>query len=345
MRCRLPPAIVLLVLSPAIGELLSGSSPPAEFFNPFTFVLLAALYGGGAILVRELVLSWRKGWLSIFALGVAYGIVEEGLMCKSFFDPQWPDLGPLGVYGRWLGVNWVWAQGLTVYHAVFSIAIPILLVELAYPNERNKSWVSTEWLRVIGLLFVLDVLFGFCCFPKPEAPYYPSPFHIIATVAIIAALVWLARKLPDRLPVPLSTRVPSVRRFMLLGFTATLIFFIVFWGLPNTELPPIVTMGLGVLVLLVAARYALLWSGNGHKWAEIHKWAIASGALGFFILLAPLQELSNPTRPDNTAGMSLVGLVALTGLLWLRRKIIHQQRNELQGKVEFATGSETGGAD
>jgi len=325
VRYRLPPALVLFVLSPAIGELLSGSSPPAEFFSPFTFFLLAALYGGGAILVRELALRWRKGWLSIFTLGLAYGIVEEGVMCKSFFDPNWPDLGPLGVYGRWLGVNWVWAQGLTVYHAVFSISIPILLVELAYPHERGESWVSTEWLKVIGLLFALDVLFGFCCFPKPEAPYYPSPLHVLATVVAVAVLILLARKLPENLPAPLSTRVASVPKFVLLGFASTLTFFLVFWGLPNTKLHPAVTMGLGVLVPLVAARCALLWSGNGHRWADIHRWAIASGALGFFILLAPFQELSNPTRPDNTAGMSLVGLAALTGLLWLRGQIIRRQ--------------------
>ncbi len=330
MHYRLPPAVVLFILSPAIGELLSGSSPPVEFLNPFTFILLAMLYGGGAILVRELVLSWRKGWFSIFALGAAYGVIEEGIMCKSFFDPNWPDLGPLGFYGRWFGVNWVWAQGLTVYHTVFSTAIPILLVELAYPHERDKSWVSTEWLRVIGLMFVLDVLFGFFCFPKPKAPYYPSPFHVVATVAVAAALILLARKLPKNLPIPLSMRVPSTQKFVLLGFVATLTFFLVFWGFPNTKLPPTVTMAMGALVVLFAARWALIWSGNGHGWTDIHRWAIASGALGFFILLAPLQELSNPSRPDNTVGMSLVGLVSLTGLLWLRRRIIRQQRHENQ---------------
>jgi hypothetical protein len=61
MRRRISPAVVLFALAPAVGELLSGSSPPFEFFNPFTFFLLAALYGGGAILVRELVFKWRMG--------------------------------------------------------------------------------------------------------------------------------------------------------------------------------------------------------------------------------------------------------------------------------------------
>ncbi len=56
MRKLRSPAIVLFFLSPAIGELLSGSSPPKEFFNPVTLLLLALLYGSGAILCRELTL-------------------------------------------------------------------------------------------------------------------------------------------------------------------------------------------------------------------------------------------------------------------------------------------------
>jgi len=50
---RIPPAFVLFFLAPAIGELLSGSAPPVEFFNPFALVILPALYGSGAVLVRE----------------------------------------------------------------------------------------------------------------------------------------------------------------------------------------------------------------------------------------------------------------------------------------------------
>ncbi len=321
MRQKVPPALVLFVLAPSVGELLSGSSPPAEFFNPFSFLLLAALYGGGALLVREVVLWWRKGWPSLLVLGAAYGIVEEGIMCKSFFDPNWPDLGPLGQYGRWLGVNWVWAQGLTGYHAVFSIAIPILLVELAFPEQRHHSWLSVEWRRIFALLFVVDVLFGFCCFPKPETPYYPSPWHVLVTLAVVAGLVWLAWKLPASLPKPTSVKVPLPRRFLLTGFFATLVFFVIFWGLPNTKVPPIATMALEALVVAVTAWWLVRWSGYGHSWTDEHRWSLASGALGFFILLAPVQELSNPTRPDNTTGMSLVGLVATFGLWWLFQQI------------------------
>ena len=104
------PIIILALLSPAIAELLSGSSPPLEFFNPFGFVLLVGLYGCGVVIVRELSIRWEKGWGSILLLGAAYGIIEEGLAVKSFFDPNWMDLGILGTYGRWIGVNWVWIK-------------------------------------------------------------------------------------------------------------------------------------------------------------------------------------------------------------------------------------------
>lgn len=138
-KLKVPPALTLFLLSPVIGELLSGSSPPLEFFNPIAFLFMASLYGSGAIVVRELKLRWKKGFKALLLLGAAYGILEEGLLVKSFFDPKWMGLGILGSFGRWAEVNWVWAEMLTVYHAVFSITIPIVLVELAYAERKEES--------------------------------------------------------------------------------------------------------------------------------------------------------------------------------------------------------------
>lgn len=99
------PGLVLFFLPAAIAELLTGSSPPARFFNPTSFLLLCGLYGSGAIIVRELTVRWRKSWPTLLTLGAAYGIIEEGLIVKSFFNPNWNDLGILAWYGRWIGVN------------------------------------------------------------------------------------------------------------------------------------------------------------------------------------------------------------------------------------------------
>jgi len=82
------PALILFLLSPAIGELLSGSAPPVEFFNPFGFVILVSLYGSGAVIIRELKIRWKKGISSVLLLGAAYGILEEGLLVCSFYNPN-----------------------------------------------------------------------------------------------------------------------------------------------------------------------------------------------------------------------------------------------------------------
>src|SRR6266487_3884281 len=73
------PLLFLLFLTPGIPEYLSASSQltllvisPLLFFG----LLLAnlGLYGSGVILIREAMIRWRKGWASVFLLGVAYGI-------------------------------------------------------------------------------------------------------------------------------------------------------------------------------------------------------------------------------------------------------------------------------
>ena len=230
---RISPALILFLLAPTIGELLSGSAPPSEFFNPISFTLLAILYGGGAILIRELTLRWDKGWPSIFTLGAAYGIIEEGLMVKSFFDPNWMDLDILGSYGRWAGVNWVWSLELTIYHAVFSIAIPILLVSLIFPSRRTEPWVSQRAFRWISLLFVINGLFIFFALTT----YRPPVFHFLIAFALVIGLFFLARRLPKTIYSTTETSQYHTRRFALVGFLGTLAFFLLNWVLPHTPIP------------------------------------------------------------------------------------------------------------
>ena len=125
-----PSQLTLLVISP-----------------PLFFGLLLAnlgLYGSGVILIREAMIRWKKGWASVFLLGVAYGIVEEGLALWTLFNPLAQPVGVLGFYGHWLGVNWVWTVGLLIFHSVYSIGLPIFLFGLVFPEMKSKSLVSRD---------------------------------------------------------------------------------------------------------------------------------------------------------------------------------------------------------
>lgn len=309
---KLLPAVVLFFLAPTIAELLSGSAPPVEFFNPFGLVILTTLYGSGAILARELTIRWQKGWLSLFALGSAYGIIEEGLMVKSFFDPNWVDLGILGSYGRWAGVNWVWSIELTLYHAVVSIAIPILLTELIFFNRRGGVWVGRRGTIALSVLLTVVVIFGYFFLTT----YRPAAVLYALTALIVVAVGMLAWRLPSR---PFAPKTVAVRHpfwFWLTGFLGTIAFFVGFWGLPHIILSPFVTVFIGIGLVALVAWLVMRMSGNGAAWAEMHRLALAAGPLSLFILIAPLQEF-DATRTDNPAGMTLVGLAALIFLLWL----------------------------
>ena len=312
-RSKIPPPLVLFLLSPAIAELLSGSAPPLEFFNPLGFVILASLYGSGAILARELALRWRKGYLSLLLLGAAYGVIEEGLMVKSFFDPAWPDLGVLGAFGRWMGINWVWAEMLIIYHAVFSIAIPVLLVELAYPSQRKEHWVGSHGSAAFAILLAGIVFLGFFAM----TPYRPPLPQYFSAVTLAIFFIFLAWKVPSKNGRQGSTNSRGSASFFATGLFGTIGFFIVFWVLPNL-LSPLGVMLLGGFLVFGFARFLKRLKLKGCN--DLHQFALISGGLAFFIFLAPLQELDK-TRTDNPWGMGLVGLAFLVGLLLLGRRI------------------------
>ena len=314
MRKTLSPAFVLFFLAPVIPELLTGSTPLANFLNPFGFALLVGLYGSGAVVARELTYRWGKGWPTILSLGAAYGIIEEGLMVRSFFSPNWPDLGVLAQYGRWAGVNWIWALQLTIFHAVFSIAMPIMLVNLIFPNQRSRSWVKGRTLFLLGAVLAIEVMLGFLLFP-----YVPPPIQYLIAVLTVAGLLWLGKRLPRSMFGRRETKVRSQFIFGLVGALGTVAFFLVFWGLPSTGLPVPVTIAVSMAYLMVVAWIILRMTGNGHLWSDRHQLGLVSGAVSPFIILAPLRGLST-TQPKNLAGITLVALLlaVLLGLIALR---------------------------
>jgi hypothetical protein len=312
---RISPALVLFFLSPVVAELLSGSSPPTEFFRPFSLLLLCLLYGSGAILIRELALRWRKGWPSIVVLGAAYGIVEEGLMVKSFFDPQWVDIGLLGVYGRWGGVNWVWSLGLTIFHTVWSISIPILLVTLMFPHRANEPWIGRHLFRALAVLLAADVVLGFTALTPYRPPAIPYLMAILAVIVLCA----VARRMPAAFrksrPLDAAADKPRSLASFAAGLAGAVAFFILLWAVPNTKVGSPVDMAL--MLLLVVTVWLILRQGNSaSRWDARHQLALASGALSFLVLLAPLLEL-DPARAVEMRGMALAGLAMAVFLAWL----------------------------
>lgn len=318
----LGPALFLFFLSPLLAELLSGAAPPVRFFDPVWGFPLILLYGSGAIIIRELVQRWNKGIPSLLLLGMAYGILEEGIALKTFFDPNWPLIGILGSYGRAFGINWVWSIELPIGHAIFSMAIPILLTELLFPDERPTPWVDDNTFKLLSALFAAEVAGAavfFATYPVPFVPY-------AMTLLIAGLLAAIARRLPRPIfappPAGKAMDVPGPLTFWLIGFFSAIALIIIHFSLPHTGIPPLGTIAIFLLFLAGDAFLLLRLSGNGGTWSDLHEFALIAGVLSVLILYAPVQEfLIKKSLPLDTTGMGFVGAVFAVFLLWAWGKI------------------------
>lgn len=290
------PAAVLFLLSPLVGELLSSSSPLPGFL--IAWLPLAVLYGCGVLLIREARVRWSLGWPAVFILGAAYGIVEEGIVVRSFFDPGWKDLGLLAEYGRAGGVNWTWAHLLTLFHSAVSIAAPILAVEVAFPWRRTESWIGRRGLVWSAVGILAWVAIGGSGFMEATGG------QLLGAGLVVAGLVWLARRFPDpRRPRRSVSARP--RRYFWLGLVTGFITFVLPHAASETASIHPVWPSIGITVVPAAA--AVLWSrwsDRGAAWTDADRSALFGGAIGWLAVLVTLT--GNPLAVPTSAASMVV---------------------------------------
>ncbi len=315
------PALTLLLTAPVFGEVLSTSSPPVEFFQPATFLILVGLYGSGALLVRECARRWHKGWISILLLGMAYGIYEEGLVVRSFFDPNWVDIGLLGSYGRMAGINWIWSISLTIYHAVVSIGLPILVAELLFPQQRAKPWLGKTGLIVTGLVFA-----SFLFFASALKLYAISAGQFLLCLACMAALVLFAYKWKDGWLEVKNKKSVKPGKIGFGGFAWMLLLIFGMWLLPALNLPAGLTSIFLAALPWLGVRQMKRW--NCEAWSERQQLAMTVGLLTPWFVMSIIGELQNASRSDDTRGLIVAALLVLAGLLLLRWRIGKREKEQ-----------------
>ncbi len=279
-RLASSPAAVTFLLAPVVGELVSTSAPLPGFL--LGWLPFAVLYGSGALLVREAARRWGSGWLGIGLLGAAYGIVEEGLVTRAFFDPAWEDLGKLAVFGRDGGVNWLWASQLTIYHAVVSIGVTLVIVEILFPDRRNLPWLGRRGLAwsAAGMAAWVIAGFGF---------YHPSGGHLVATWVVVGVLVLAARRVRPRPARTAPGPVPRPRRFLLLGvggWVAVMLVPHLFAEVPGAS--PEAAWLVMVTAAAVAVGAVRRWTADLTAWDDRHRFALAFGIMAPFVILGPV---------------------------------------------------------
>ena len=313
-RRRRAATITLLFLAPVFGEVLSTATAPHDLLMPWTLMLMVAMYGCGALLCRELTRRFGLGLSGLLLLGAAYGVYEEGLVDRYFYDPAfWDEVG-VGDYSAVGEVNVLLALHLTLFHAAVSVVSSIVVVERIFPDVRSTPWVRPRGLIVCALSLCAVVAVFWSEF------YVPSIWTLLGAVAVVALLVWAAFLAPrpshargalgdarsqilDTVPVD----EPPTRWLGVTAFVCTALHFGSVYAIAHAPMAwplgvALTWLPVGVGVLLVSRR-----GRGGLDGPDALR--VVTGIASFFVMLNIVFGLA------GSYDMTLAGLT-LGGLLW-----------------------------
>lgn len=269
------PLFTLLLLAPLVGEYLLGS---LGFSQLAALPVMILLYGGGSVFVRELTRQSGRGWPTILALGVAYGIAEEGIATLTLFNP-----GYMGVhlldrgYVPALGIAVPWTLYVISFHAVWSIAVPVALAESLFPARRLTPWVGKVGLCVMGAVFALGIA-ATGTFMRKTNHFYPTAAEMGVTVLVIAAVASAAFLLfKPRVPAVPAARGMRPWKMGLFAFVCGSLFHFVNYG-SGSRLPTAAIVGIEV-GLIAIALVAVARAARSPGWSAANNDALATGAL------------------------------------------------------------------
>jgi hypothetical protein len=326
------PIIVLLLLSPVIGEVLFGATRISTLF-----VLLPQVgtWGCASLIIREVVRRRGGGWIAILLLGTALAIAEECVI-------QQTSLGPLvgadvkHPYGRMLGVNWVYFLWALVYESVWIVALPIQLTELIYPSHRNEPWLRTRGLVISTLVFLFASFVAWYSWtqvflPKlfPELMYHVPLGAVLIAIASITGLAGAAL-VPGHPSWPrVATNRPAPRAGLVgavafgLGLPWFVLIFLAYGAVPS--LPWIVPMVAGVVWFAAAFSSITSWSRRS-DWHDSSWLALIFGAILASMIAGFLIFWFGGAIAIDVIGKLVLNLIATALLAGLGRHVSQRSR-------------------
>jgi hypothetical protein len=280
---RVGPIVTLLVLSPVIGEVLSGATRLSYIFALVPEIMV---WGCGTLIIRELVRRWQGGWTSTLLLGFGLSVAEEFIIQQTSIAPL-PWLGNAPVYGRVWGVNWPYFLFMLGYEAIWIVLVPIQVTELIFPERRHQTWLRARGIVIASAVFLVGSFIAWFAWTRQARPnvfhvpaYHPPLPTVLAGVCAIALLAvgaYLARQ-SWRDPSPGTPPRPWVVAItaLVLGLPWYALMILVFG--PPRELPLLVPVVIATAWAAAAFFVIKRWSLTS-GWGDMHRWALCLGAL------------------------------------------------------------------
>lgn len=312
---RVLPAIGLFLLAPFVSEYLLGDFPLTKLGY---LIILAPMYGGGALLIREVVRRTGKGWPTIITLAFAYGVLEEAFTTQTLFNPNYLKLNLHlldHAYIPALGIGGWWTIFVLTLHTVWSISTSIALVEACVPALATTPWLRWPGLTLDAVLFSLAVIAS-TRFEIQHDGFIAGKMQfgvsgIVVVLAVIAAFLLPARRAGTGSAPALSPWVPGA-----IALIAGSVFLTV---------PPAWAWGaVAIYVALdLVVIFFITWMSRRAGWGGSHRLALAAGAALAYGWHAFLQK-----PVDGTIGITVIAshIICLLIVLALIAYAVRRQR-------------------
>jgi hypothetical protein len=227
------------------------------------------MYGGGAVLIREVTRRTARSWGTVLVLGAAYGLIEAGVFDGSLFNPSFEGMDFRSAYVPALGISAINALHFVVGHAVWSITIPIVLVELLAPARRSQPWLGKAGLTVTAVAYLLG---GLLVLHNSwvTGNYRTSPPQFAGTVVVAGLLVAVAFALHPPVGPATGGWVP---RPALVG-VAAFVWSSVVVAAPESWVGVVLSLAAIAVAAIVVVRLA-----RRTGWGGAHRLALAGGPL------------------------------------------------------------------
>jgi hypothetical protein len=268
MLRRIAPALGLFFLSPFVAEFLLGNVSIDAL--PIGLVM-SPMYGGGAVIIREVARRAGKGWPTMFLLALAYAAIEEGLVCQTLFNPHYFGLDLLReAYIPALGMGVWWALFVLTLHTVWSISAPIAIAE-SFVRDRTEPWLGILGLVITAVLFVLGsaLIFSGTYSQEHFIATTPQLLGVVASVVSLIAIAFVVGQPRIRT----ARAAPQPWRVGVIAFIVASSFMGARYLLSDWPIVAAYLLIFGLVTVLVVR-----WSGR-IGWGPAHRLALAGGAL------------------------------------------------------------------
>jgi hypothetical protein len=281
---RIAPIAALLLLSPLVGEVMSGATRLSFIFAYLPEIMM---WGCGTLIIRDVVRRWRGNWTTMLPLGMALSVAEEFIVQQTSLAPL-PWLGSTPMYGRAWGVNWIYFLFMLPFESVCITLVPVQIVELIFPERRKEPWLRTRGMAIASVVFVVGAFLAWFLWVKIariqvfHMPDYKPPIvtFVLGLIAIVVlALISYALRGPRGVGSAASYQALSpwlvLPATLLLGFPWYILMVLVFVPRPLALwIPVTATIAWAAMTVLLLRRWAA-----AAGWGEMHEWALSFGAL------------------------------------------------------------------